>query len=153
MNIRVINGPNLNLLGSREKEIYGNFSLNDLEDYLKKNIPSNVTLDFFQSNHEGEIVDCIHKAKKNKIDVFIINVAAYTHTSIAIRDSLLAVALPFIEVHLSNIYKREKFRHQSLLADIAEGIIAGLGYEGYLLAIEYFYRLHHTKRSKGLVVK
>ncbi len=144
MNIVIINGPNLNLLGKREKDVYGNSSLADLEKYLQENTPTGATLDFFQSNHEGEIVEYIHKSKENQTNAFIINAAAYTHTSVAIRDSLLAVDIPFIEVHLSNTHKREEFRHKSLTADIAEGVIMGLGCEGYLLAINYFTRLHHT---------
>ena len=145
MNIAIINGPNLNLLGHREKEIYGYSSLRDLEEYLKKNTPADATLDFFQSNYEGEIIEYIQKAQENHIDAFIINAAAYTHTSVAIRDSLLAMNIPFIEVHLSNTHKREKFRHTSLIADIAKGVIMGLGREGYLLAIKYFTQLYHVK--------
>ena len=145
MKLSIINGPNLNMLGSREKDIYGSFSLSDLEKFLKENILQQAELDFFQSNHESEIVQYIHKAKSNNIEGIIINAAAYTHTSISIRDSLLAVNIPFIEVHISNIYKREEFRHKSFLADIAQGVITGLGKEGYLFAIEYFLRTNGKK--------
>ena len=139
--IGVLHGPNLNLLGSREKRIYGGFSLHELETYLKEEAPPHVMIDFFQSNHEGEIIEYIHGSKKSGIKSLVINAAGYTHTSVSIRDSLLSVQVPFIEVHLSNIYQREHFRHKSVLADIAEGVITGLGRESYRLAIEYFARL------------
>lgn len=135
------------MLGSREKNIYGNFSLPELEAYLEANSPKEIELDFFQNNDEGEIIQYIHEAKPKNIDGLVINAAAYTHTSVSIRDSLLAVEMPFIEVHISNIYKREEFRHKSLLADIAVGVITGLGKQSYLLAIEYFARSKKTNHA------
>lgn len=136
--ILVINGPNLNLLGTREPEIYGKLTLTDIENTLKdfaKKI--NVEIECYQSNHEGEIVDKIGNAKNN-FDGIIINPAAYTHTSVAIRDAISSVQIPTIEVHISNIYSREQFRHNSFIAPVAIGQISGLGIKGYLLALEYF---------------
>jgi len=136
--ILIINGPNLNLLGTREPEIYGKFTLPDIENKLKdfaKKI--NVEIECFQSNHEGEIVDKIGGAKNNFAGI-IINPAAYTHTSVAIRDAISSVRMPVIEVHISNIYSREQFRHNSFIAPVAVGQISGLGIKGYLLALEYF---------------
>lgn len=143
MNILVLNGPNLNLLGKREPEIYGSRTLenilSDLTDYANS---KDVMLFHFQSNAEHEIVERIqsiilHSASPEKaVDGIIINPAAFTHTSVAIRDALLAVNLPFIEVHLSNVYQREAFRHHSYLSDIADGVIAGLGEQGYRFALE-----------------
>ncbi|APC97963.1 type II 3-dehydroquinate dehydratase [Francisella frigiditurris] len=131
--ILIINGPNLNLLGSREPDKYGHKSLKDIIKELK-NIGSKneVSIDFFQSNHEGEIVD---KIQQSNAKFIIINPAAYTHTSIAIRDAFLATQKPFIEIHLSNIYNRESFRSKSFLSDIAYGCIFGLGSNGYKLAM------------------
>ena len=143
MNILVLNGPNLNLLGKREPEIYGSRTLenilSDLTDYANS---ANVMLFHFQSNAEHEIVERIqsiilHSASSDKaVDGIIINPAAFTHTSVAIRDALLAVKVPFIEVHLSNVYQREAFRHHSYLSDIADGVIAGLGEQGYKFELE-----------------
>jgi len=136
--ILIINGPNLNLLGTREPEVYGKITLDDIETQLKEKAEHlNVEIECFQSNHEGEIVDKIGTAK-NKFDAIIINPAAYTHTSVAIRDAISAVSVATIEVHISNVYSREEFRHQSLIAPICVGQIAGLGVKGYLLALEYF---------------
>jgi len=136
--ILIINGPNLNLLGTREPEIYGKTTLKDIESQLReKSVQLNVEIECFQSNHEGEIVDKIHSAKNN-FDAIIINPAAYTHTSVAIRDAFASVNIPAIEVHISNVYSREEFRHNSLIAPVVVGQIAGLGIEGYLLALEYF---------------
>ena len=134
-NIIIINGPNLNLLGEREQSQYGSITF----DQLKKNCLSeakslNVNLEFFQSNIEGEIVTTIQEAK-SKFDGIIINAAGFTHTSVAIRDSLDVYKKPIIELHISNIYKREEFRHKSLISDIANGGIFGLGVNGYILAI------------------
>ena len=134
-NIIIINGPNLNLLGEREQSQYGSITF----DQLKKNCLSeakslNVNLEFFQSNIEGEIVTIIQEAK-SKFDGIIINAAGFTHTSVAIRDSLDVYKKPIIELHISNIYKREEFRHKSLISDIATGGIFGLGDNGYILAI------------------
>ncbi|WP_372520571.1 type II 3-dehydroquinate dehydratase [Candidatus Ruminimicrobiellum ovillum] len=136
--ILIINGPNLNLLGTREPEIYGKTTLKDIETELKNKAEKlNVEIECFQSNHEGEIVDKICGAK-GKFDAVIINPAAYTHTSVAIRDAFAAVDIPAIEVHISNVYSREEFRHNSLIAPVVIGQIAGLGIQGYLLALEYF---------------
>jgi 3-dehydroquinate dehydratase-2 len=135
--ILVINGPNLNLLGSREPDVYGSETLTDIEIRVRKLVESRgKSLLFFQSNHEGAIVDRIHQAKTETVQYIVINPAAFTHTSVAIRDALLAVSIPFIEVHLSNVYKREPFRHHSYLSDVAIGVICGLGSLGYDLAIE-----------------
>ncbi|NLJ72707.1 MAG: type II 3-dehydroquinate dehydratase [Syntrophomonadaceae bacterium] len=136
LKILIINGPNLNMLGVREPKIYGEMSLNLLEDELKSYTKNkNIVLDFFQSNHEGEIIDKIHSAY-DKIDIIIINAGALTHYSIAIHDALKSVAIPTIEVHLSNIYNREEFRQQSFIAPIAIGGIYGFGKDGYKLAID-----------------
>ena len=136
--VLIINGPNLNLLGTREPEIYGKTTLKDIEAELKNKAEKlNVEIECFQSNHEGEIVDKICGAKGN-FDAIIINPAAYTHTSVAIRDAFAAVDIPAIEVHISNVYSREVFRHNSLIAPVVVGQIAGLGIQGYLLALEYF---------------
>ena len=136
--VLIINGPNLNLLGTREPEIYGKTTLKDIEAELKNKAEKlNVEIECFQSNHEGEIVDKICGAKGN-FDAIIINPAAYTHTSVAIRDAFAAVDIPAIEVHISNVYSREEFRHNSLIAPVVIGQIAGLGIQGYLLALEYF---------------
>ena len=133
----VLNGPNLNLLGIREADIYGHTTLADIETRCRERIHGmrGVTLDFFQSNHEGVLIDRIQEARGG-IDLIIFNPAAYTHTSIAIRDALLAVQIPVIEVHLSNIHQRESFRHHSHISDIALGHIVGLGPDGYELAVE-----------------
>ena len=133
--IIIINGPNLNLLGEREQSQYGSITYEKLrENCIKKSNELGLDLDFFQSNVEGELVNKIQDARAN-FDGMIINAAAFTHTSIAIRDSLEVFKKPIIEVHISNIYKREEFRHKSLISDIATGGIFGLGVEGYILAI------------------
>tara|TARA_B100001175_G_scaffold316363_1_gene330095 strand:+ start:1443 stop:1883 length:441 start_codon:yes stop_codon:yes gene_type:complete len=134
--ILVINGPNLNLLGSREKEKYGNVSLQDIqkkcEDHAAK---IGLEIDFKQSNVEGEIVNFVQDARK-KYKGIVINAGGYTHTSVAILDALLAVKKPTIELHITNIYKREDFRHKSLISKAADGIICGLGAEGYIMALD-----------------
>lgn len=135
MTILVINGPNLNLLGSREPEIYGALSLAQIETkVVEKFANANLNCDFFQSNAEHEIVDRIQQASHQQIEYIIINPAAFTHTSVAIRDALLAVKIPFIEIHLSNPHAREEFRKHSYLTDIAQGVIAGFGVNSYLFA-------------------
>lgn len=135
-NILVINGPNLNLLGSRETNIYGSFSLNTLEKTLKEYCDKkNIKLNFFQSNSESDIIESIHNSKK-KCDGIIINPAAFTHTSIAIRDALSAVNLPTVEVHISNIYSREAFRHHSYIAPVCIGQLSGFGLQGYEFAVD-----------------
>ena len=137
MKVLIINGPNLNLLGKREPDKYGNESLEQINAQLQRHAKKNsIELETFQSNHEGEIVDKIQTAKDRRIDAIIINPAAYTHTSVAIRDALLSVNIPSIEVHLSNIYKREEFRHRSMISDIAVGQITGFGSKGYFLALD-----------------
>ncbi len=134
--VLVIHGPNLNLLGKREISIYGKTTFTQLNNLLKKEAKKlNLSLEVFQSNSEGEIVDKINSSL-GKIDFIIINPAAYTHTSVAIRDALLAVKIPTIEVHLSNIFQREDFRKKSLISDVVIGLISGLGIDSYLLALK-----------------
>ena len=134
--ILLLNGPNLNTLGEREPELYGTTSLKDIEESVRKLVePAGHSLVPFQSNVEGELVNWLHANRP--ADFILINAAAYTHTSIAIRDALKVVGAPFIEIHISNVHKRESFRHKSLLADVAEGVIAGLGAMGYELAALY----------------
>ena len=135
--ILVIHGPNLNLLGQREKDIYGQTTLDEINALLTKLAKQHkVTLEFLQSNHEGEIVDAVGASKKNQISAILINPAAYTHTSVAIRDAIAAVDIPAIEVHLSNIYSREDFRHTSLIAPVCHGQISGFGVHSYLLGLQ-----------------
>ncbi|HTN47850.1 MAG TPA: type II 3-dehydroquinate dehydratase [Burkholderiaceae bacterium] len=136
--ILVINGPNLNLLGTREPEVYGSRSLQDIERELAE-IAKRSTGDiaFFQSNHEGALVDRVQAARGDGTQFIIINAGALTHTSVALRDALAAVAIPFIEVHLSNVHRREEFRHRSFFADLAVGTVIGLGPDGYRYALEY----------------
>lgn len=138
MHILVLNGPNLNLLGQREPHVYGNQTLHDIELRLTKLAAAHeFALSFKQSNHEGQLVDWIHQAKTDAIDFIVINAAAYTHTSVALRDALAGVAIPFVEVHITNVYARAEFRHQSFLADKADGVITGLGASGYDAACLY----------------
>ncbi|HIC11231.1 MAG TPA: type II 3-dehydroquinate dehydratase, partial [Candidatus Pelagibacter sp.] len=134
-NILIINGPNLNLLGEREQSQYGSITFDSLKDIcLKKSEDLGIKLDFLQSNIEGEIVSIIQDAR-NKHDGIIINAAGFTHTSVSIRDALTIYKKPIIELHISNIYKREEFRHKSLISGVVTGIICGLGSNGYILAI------------------
>lgn len=134
--VLVINGPNINMLGTREKGVYGAVSYGEMCDTLTRMAKDlKIALEIFQSNHEGAMVDKIQAARATT-DLIIINPGAYTHTSIALRDALAAVRVPFIEVHISNIYAREEFRHKSFLSDIAAGLIAGFGVEGYYFALE-----------------
>lgn len=136
--VLVLHGPNLNLLGSREPEIYGRETLPDIDRRLKATARSTgIGLQSFQSNHEGALVERIHQARGDGVAFIIINPAAFTHTSIALRDALSAVRIPFIEVHLSNVHAREPFRHHSYLSDLALGTICGLGSRGYDLALNY----------------
>lgn len=145
--ILVIHGPNLGLLGKRQPEIYGSFTLDEINQKLKKTAQKeNVEIEFFQSNHEGEIVDVIGKAKNN-FNAILINPAAYTHTSVAIRDAIGAVELPCVEVHLSNIYAREEFRHTSLIAPVAAGQVAGFGIDSYLLGLQAAIKLTKSKQQ------
>lgn len=136
--ILVVHGPNLNLLGTREPEHYGSVTLSDINLALARLAESaGVDLESFQSNHEGALIERIHTARDQGVRAIIINPAAYTHTSVALRDAMAAVAIPFIEVHLSNVHARESFRQHSYFSDLAVGVISGLGHEGYLLALEY----------------
>lgn len=133
----LLNGPNLNLLGSREPEIYGSDTLNDIAMRLDEQASSNKhSLDHFQSNAEAELVNRIHQAVQEKVAFILFNPAAFTHTSIALRDALLGTEIPFIEIHLSNVHKREEFRQHSYFSDIAVGTIVGLGAQGYELALQ-----------------
>jgi len=135
--ILVIHGPNLNMLGSREPEVYGSDTLASIDASIAEMAKSkNVSLETFQSNLEGEIVDRIQQAAADQTQIIIINPAAFTHTSVAIRDAFLASSVPFIEVHLSNVHAREDFRKHSYLSDIASGVISGFGKNSYLLAFE-----------------
>ncbi len=144
--VLVLNGPNLNLLGTREPEIYGSQTLQDIHGMLMHAAAdAGVECECYQSNHEGELVEKIHSAR-NSTAFIVINAAAYTHTSVALRDALGAVNIPFIEVHLSNVHQRESFRHHSYLADKAVGVICGLGAEGYLAALQYAIK-HYLKQS------
>jgi 3-dehydroquinate dehydratase-2 len=136
LRILVIHGPNLNLLGKREPEIYGKATLDEIESILKKEADRmDVQVDFFQSNSEGEIVTKIQDAA-NKYNGIIINPAAYTHTSVAIRDAISSTGIPTVEVHISNIYKREKFRHKSFVSAVSLGVISGFGVDSYLLGLK-----------------
>jgi len=137
-NLLLLNGPNLNLLGIREPEVYGSTTLADIEAAAKVQASAaNAVLASYQSNHEGALIDRIHAARGEKVDAIIINPGAFTHTSVALRDALAGVAIPFIEVHISNVHKREPFRHKSFLSDIAVGVICGLGTQGYVAAIDF----------------
>ena len=133
MKILIINGPNLNLLGQREKEIYGSQPFDAFFDNLKKELDAELT--YFQSNHEGEIID---KIQKNEVDGIILNAGGYTHTSVAIHDCIKAVKTPVVEVHISNIAARESFRHESLITPVAVGCVMGFGLDGYRMAVDYF---------------
>ena len=136
-NLLVLHGPNLNLLGTREPEVYGATTLEDINSSLTKQAKeAGHTIDCYQSNAEHDIVNRIHQAQQDKVEYIIINPAAFTHTSVAVRDALAGVAIPFIEVHLSNVHAREEFRQHSYFSDIAVGVICGLGAQGYQLALE-----------------
>jgi 3-dehydroquinate dehydratase II len=134
----VLHGPNLNLLGTREPEVYGRVTLPQIDQALAdRAADAGAELASFQSNHEGALIDRIHSARNEKTDFILINPAAYTHTSVAIRDALAGVDIPFVEIHLSNVHRRESFRHHSYFSDLAEGVICGLGWKGYLYALEF----------------
>jgi 3-dehydroquinate dehydratase-2 len=137
MNVLLINGPNLNLLGTREPAIYGAATLADVEAMCRaEGERLGLSVACFQSNHEGALVDRVHAARDEAVRFIVINPGAYTHTSVALRDALAGVAIPFIELHISNVHRREAFRHHSYLSDLAEGVIVGLGITGYRLALQ-----------------
>ncbi len=134
----LLNGPNLNLLGTREPEVYGATTLADLEQAaMAQATAAGATLSCFQSNHEGALIDRIHAARSEGVEAIVINPGGLTHTSVALRDALAGVAIPFVEVHISNIHQREAFRHHSMTAPVAIGSICGLGTDGYRLAIDF----------------
>lgn len=137
-NILVLHGPNLNLLGQREPDVYGRVTLNEINEKLTKIAQADgASLQYFQSNAEVELVERVQRSRQDGTDFIIINPAAFTHTSVAIRDALAAVAIPFVEVHISNVFAREAFRKESYFSDIAVGVISGLGVTGYDLAVQY----------------
>lgn len=136
--IWALHGPNLNRLGLREPEIYGATTLAEIDQSLKTRAETlGVRLESFQTNHEGVLIDKIHQAPAQKVGFILINPAAFTHTSVAVRDALAAVAIPFVEVHLSNVHRRESFRHHSYFSDLAQAVICGLGPMGYEAALEF----------------
>ncbi|AKJ27751.1 type II 3-dehydroquinate dehydratase [Caldimonas brevitalea] len=138
MTILVLHGPNLNLLGTREPEVYGSTTLAEIDaDLMKIAADRGVKLNSFQSNHEGALIDRVQAARDDGTRYIVINPGGYTHTSVALRDALAAVALPFVEVHLSNVHKREDFRRHSYFSELADGVICGLGATGYRLALLY----------------
>lgn len=143
MDVQLINGPNLNALGTREPELYGSTALAEVEDSLREQAQVlHLTIDCFQSNHEGQIVDRIHSAKSEGCRYFIINPGGYAHTSIAIRDAFESVGVPFVEVHITNVHARERFRHHSHLSALAAAVLVGCGVRGYNLALDLIaYRL------------
>jgi len=137
-NLLLLNGPNLNLLGTREPEVYGSTTLADIETAAQAQAAAaGAHLSSFQSNHEGALIDRIHAAKSEQVDAIVINPGGLTHTSVALRDALAAVDIPFIEVHISNVHRREEFRHHSYLSAIAAGVVCGLGPSGYQFALEF----------------
>jgi 3-dehydroquinate dehydratase-2 len=148
--VLVLHGPNLNLLGSREPKHYGLASLDDINRALAaRGETAAVLVETFQHNHEGALVDRIQQAARDHVDFIVINPAAYTHTSVAMRDALAAVAIPFVEVHLSNIHARESFRRRSYFSDLAVGVVSGLGAQGYELALEYALRHLQNRTPHG----
>lgn len=154
ISILLINGPNLNLLGTREPHIYGSTTLSDVQASCKHHAESlGSSLETFQSNHEGAIIDRIHEAR-NRVDGIIINPGAFTHTSVAIRDALLGVNIPFVEVHVSNIHSRESWRHHSYFSDKATAIVMGMGVYGYKVAVDFLATSFRSKSSlPGTVAK
>ncbi len=138
MKLLVLNGPNLNLLGTREPGVYGNVTLADIEATLQREgAAAGAQVDCFQSNHEGALIDRIHAARTAGVDFVLINPGGLTHTSVALRDALAGVAIPFVEIHLSNVHQREPFRHHSYLSPIAVGVICGFGASGYSMALQF----------------
>ena len=138
MNVLVLHGPNLNLLGTREPAVYGSVTLPDIDRELTQIAKdAGSTLQTLQSNHEGVLIDRVHAARTDGTDFIVINPGAFTHTSVALRDAIAGVAIPFVEVHISNVHRREPFRHHSYFSDLAEGVIVGLGAQGYSLALKF----------------
>jgi len=138
IHLLLLNGPNLNLLGTREPEVYGSTTLADVEQRAAEQASkAGARLNAFQSNHEGALIDRIHAARKEGVDGIVINPGGLTHTSVALRDALAGVAIPFVEVHISNIHQREEFRHFSYLSGIAKAVLCGFGVDGYRLAIDH----------------
>ena len=138
MNVLVLHGPNLNLLGTREPAVYGSVTLPDIDRELTQIAKeAGAALQSLQSNHEGVLIDRVHAARTDGTDFIVINPGAFTHTSVALRDALAGVAIPFVEVHLSNVHRREAFRHHSYFSELAEGVIVGLGAQGYYLALRF----------------
>lgn len=138
MNVLVLHGPNLNLLGTREPAVYGSVTLPDIDRELTQIAQeAGAAVQSLQSNHEGVLIDRVHAARTDGTDFIVINPGAFTHTSVALRDAFAAVAIPFVEVHLSNVHRREPFRHHSYFSDLAEGVIVGLGAQGYSLALKF----------------
>jgi len=135
--VMVLNGPNLNLLGTREPEVYGSATLGDVQAQLVEQFPG-TAFDFVQDNHEGGLVDALHRAQSESFDGVVLNAGAYTHTSVALRDAISAIATPVIELHISNTHGRESFRRRSLIAGVCVGQITGLGVTGYRLAVSFF---------------
>jgi 3-dehydroquinate dehydratase-2 len=149
LRIAVLNGPNLNLLGQREPALYGHHTLADIERMVREEAARlDVGISFSQTNHEGALIDAIQQLP-GRAEGLLLNAGAYTHTSLAIRDALLAVRMPFVEVHLSNLFARERRRHRALFADLAVGLVTGLGAEGYVLALRGLHRHLHAGRSPG----
>ncbi|MFH1819790.1 MAG: type II 3-dehydroquinate dehydratase [Pseudomonadota bacterium] len=148
--VLVLHGPNLNLLGSREPKHYGLATLDDINRALVNlGEASGAHVETFQHNHEGTLIDRLHEAARDQVDFIVINPAAYTHTSVALRDALAATAIPFVEVHLSNIHARDSFRHHSYFSDLAVGVVSGLGAHGYELALEYALRHLQNRTPHG----
>jgi len=148
--VLVLHGPNLNLLGSREPKHYGLATLDDIDHALVSRGESvGAQVETFQHNHEGALIERVHQAGRDHVDFILINPAGYTHTSVALRDALAAVAIPFVEVHLSNIHARESFRHHSYFSDLAVGVVSGLGAHGYELALEFALRHLQNRTPHG----
>jgi len=148
--VLVVHGPNLNLLGAREPKHYGLATLDEIDRLLvSRGENAGALVETFQHNHEGVLIDRIHQAARDRIDFILINPAGYTHTSIALRDALAGTAIPFVEIHLSNIYARETFRHHSYFSDLAVGVVSGLGAHGYELALEFALRHLQNRTSHG----
>lgn len=144
MKVSVIHGPNMNMLGIREPEVYGKHTYEDLIDFIKEQCAENgMEATFYQSNHEGDLIDKIHEAYFKNVDAIIINAGAYTHTSIAIHDAIVAVGIPTIEVHISNIAAREDFRKDSFLADVCVRSYVGFGFEGYAKAVKHLKKKYY----------